>query len=560
MKKVLQILLALCISGGMTLCFCSAAEETGTPEDGTSAVWSIEESEDDRIPEQTEAPQEGTDEADPEEVPSDSTDKTEPEAVPPDGIDEADPEEVPSDSADEADPEAVPPDGTLKDYTDVPEDAWYRDAVICVSEAGLMGGTGAGLFAPHAELTRAMFAQILFNACGADSDTGSKSAYTDVPEDAWYYDAVGWAGSAGLILGYGDGTFRPEAPVTRQDLAVMLWRLAGYQGRDTDNTEDVRLFRFPDVWDLAAYAEPAVKWVCGSGIMQGESDGRLNPSSSATRAQIAAVLARYTDPARALQWTQPRYVVVLDPGHGKSAFLMTDREKEAAGWVRNKNGIWGDWAHYAVGSGSEPCLGRYCSFAPRDPNKCFSQMVKSDRQTEPDLNLANALAAKRYLEQIGIEVRMTRTTNEENPSFTRRLSYCFPNNENTLEPDADVFVCIHSNAGGTKGSAYVAPSGTYDQAWIPADYVEKSCRLGRLCNTAIVRNSSLGQWGNGAITFLPDLIMFHKAPVPCAYLEIGFFDAPSDLAILRSESDRIGYGIAQGIHAYYSSDPSVHNE
>ena len=532
MKKGLQILLAVCISGGMMLCFCTAAEGTQTPEDETPAAWSTEDH-GGGVSEQAEDPQEGTDEADPEDDPTDGTDA--------------------------ADPEEVLPDGSFGDYADVPEEAWYRDAVTCVSEAGLMGGTGAGLFAPEAELTRAMFAQILFNACGADANTGTQSTYTDVPEDAWYCDAVGWAGSAGLIQGYGDGAFGPEAPVTRQDLAVMLWRLAGYQGRDTDSMEDVRLLRFPDVWDLAPYAEPAMKWICGSGIMQGEANGYLNPSGSATRAQIAAVLARYMDPARALQWTQPHYVVVLDPGHGKSAYLMTDLEKEAAGWVRNENGTWGDWAHYAVGSGWEPCLGLYCSFAPRDPNKCFSQMARSDRQTEPEINLANALAAGRYLEQIGYEVRLTRTTNDENPSFTRRLSNCFPDNDNTLAPDADVFVCIHSNAGGTTGSAYVAPSGTYDQAWIPADYVEKSCRLGRLCNDAVVGNSSLEQWDGGAITFLPDLIMFRKAPVPCAYLEIGFFDVPSDLAILRSESDRIGYGIAQGIHAYFASD-AVQNE
>ena len=528
MKKALQILLAVCVSGGMLLCFSAAAEGTETPEDETPAAWGIEDNGGDVVWEQSEAPPDGTNEADPEEAPPDGTD-------------------VP-------DPEEVRQDGTFGDYADVPEDAWYRDAVTFVTETGLMSGTGAGLFAPDAELTRAMFARILYNACGGDGESGAQSPYTDVPEDAWYCDAVGWAGSAGLILGYGDGTFGPEAPVTRQDLAVMLWRLAGYQGRDTNNMEEVRLLSFPDVWDLAPYAEPAVRWVCGSGIMQGEADGFLHPSGTATRAQIAAVLARYTDPGRALEWTQPHYTVVLDPGHGKSAFLMTDGEKEQAGWLRNENGVWGDWAHYAVGSGSEPCLGLYCGFAPQDPDKCFSQMVKSDRRTEPEINLTNALAAGRYLQQIGYEVRLTRATNEENPSFTRRLSYCFPDNDNTLEPDADVFVCIHSNAGGTKGSAYVAPSGTYDQAWIPADYVEKSCRLGRLCNDAIVENSSLEQWGNGTITFLPDLIMFRKAPVPCAYLEIGFFDDPSDLAILRTESDRIGYGIAQGVHAYFITE------
>ena len=515
MKTVFQILLAVCVSGGMLLCFGAAAEGTETPENETSSVLSREENDGGSFTEQAEGDQAETDETGPKGAPSDNV---------------------------------------FGYYTDVPEDAWYQDAVIFVSEAGLMDGTGAGLFAPDAELTRAMFAQILFNACGADTETGTQSAYTDVPEDAWYCDAVGWAGSAGLIQGYGNGAFGPNDPVTRQDLAVMLWRLAGYQGRDTDNTEDVRLLGFPDVWDLALYAEPAVKWVCGSGIMQGEANGYLHPSGSATRAQIAAVLARYTDPARALEWTQPRCVVVLDPGHGKSAFLMTDREKEEAGWVRNEKGVWGDWAHYAVGSGSEPCLGLYCSFAPEDPDTCFSQMVKSDRRTEPEINLTNALAAGRYLERAGYEVRLTRTTNEENPSFTRRLSYCFPDNDNTLEPDADVFVCIHSNAGGTKGSAYIAPSGTYDQAWIPADYVEKSCRLGRLCNDAIVENSSLRKWANGVITFLPDLIVFRKAPVPCAYLEIGFFDDSSDLAVLRSESDRIGYGIAQGVHAYFISE------
>lgn len=169
---------------------------------------------------------------------------------------------------------------------------------------------------------------------------------------------------------------------------------------------------------------------------------------------------------------------------------------------------------------------------------------------EPAINLNNALAAKRYLEEMGYTVRMTRTTNDENPSITRRISYCYPNNDTSAEADADIFVCIHSNAGGGSGSAYISLEGLYDQRGISSTYVEDSNMLGKYINDVIVSDTSLSRSGNGIISFEPELIAFCKSPIPCGYLEIGFFDNSSDLNILETESDSIGRAIAYGINTY----------
>ena len=134
--------------------------------------------------------------------------------------------------------------------------------------------------------------------------------------------------------------------------------------------------------------------------------------------------------------------------------------------------------------------------------------------------------------------------------MTKRLINCYPNNDTTQAPDADLFVCVHSNAGGGRGSAYIALDGYYDQAGIPADYVEKGNLLGKYINDAIVANTNLSAYSNGRYPALPELVLFCKCPIPIAYLEIGFFDSNSDLNILRSESQQIGYSIAEGIDKY----------
>lgn len=242
-------------------------------------------------------------------------------------------------------------------------------------------------------------------------------------------------------------------------------------------------------------------------------------------------------------------VIVIDPGHGKPSSLMSAEEKTASGWVQNSSGQWGEWRHFKIGSATENCQGTGCNGRVTPNGACWYPIGNGDRNTEPDINLQNALAAKKYLEARGYTVRMTRTTNDENPSITRRLSYCYPDNDTTQKPDAIAFICIHSNASGgsARGTAYISAEGPYDQAWINADYVAESNELGQICNDKIANSTSLDISGNGIIAWEPELIAFCKSPVPCGYLEIGFFDNATDLKILQTESDSIGKAIAEGV-------------
>ncbi len=246
-------------------------------------------------------------------------------------------------------------------------------------------------------------------------------------------------------------------------------------------------------------------------------------------------------------------IIVIDPGHGKPSSQMSAEEKIASGWVKNSQGQWGEWRHYKIASESVDCEGMGCNGRATPNGACWYPIGNSDRNREPDINLRNALAAKKYLEARGYIVRMTRETNDENPSITRRLSYCYPNNDTSQKPDALCFICIHSNAGGGSayGTAYITAEGPYDQPWIDGRYVDNSNALGRICNNKITEATSLELCGNGEITFEPELIAFCKSPVPCAYLEIGFFDNENDLTILNSENDNIGKAIAEGVDEFW---------
>ena len=243
-------------------------------------------------------------------------------------------------------------------------------------------------------------------------------------------------------------------------------------------------------------------------------------------------------------------VIVLDPGHGKSSGAMTDEEKSASGWVHTGSG-WGEWRHFKYGTSGPDCKGDGCSHRVTQGGACWYPIGNSDRDTEPEINLNNCLAAKGSLEQLGYDVRLTRKTNDVHPSITRRLTYCYPNNDTSLAPDADIFVCVHSNAGGGSGTSYIALEGPYDQPTTLGSsdaYVNAGNTLGRYINDEVGRYTSLSV--NAPITFEPELIAFCKAPVTCGYMEIGFFDNSSDLAILNSSYDAIGHAIADGIDKF----------
>ena len=283
--------------------------------------------------------------------------------------------------------------------------------------------------------------------------------------------------------------------------------------------------------------------------------GTTSGSAGSIQGEKAELQTKKDIPNKDTPSSASKGIIVLDPGHGKSSSSMTAEEKEAAGFVKTSKG-WGEWRHWKTGTSGTSCEGSGCSGRHPANGGCWYPIGNGDRDKEPQINLANALSAKAKLEQLGYTVRMTRTTNNENLSFTKRLSFCYPNNNNALEPDADLCVVIHSNAGGGRGSAYISAGGTYDQKMkdgVSTVYAQRCNEAGKAINSRIVNQTSLSACGSGVINGLESLIAFCKSPVPLAYLEIGFFDSASDLSILNSESDKIGQAIAEGIDDYMKS-------
>lgn len=280
---------------------------------------------------------------------------------------------------------------------------------------------------------------------------------------------------------------------------------------------------------------------------------RLPPkeSSAPNGTEDPAVNAAISDTPK----TAEKKIIILDPGHGKSSSAMSADEKKRDGWLyNNQKGGWGEWRHRKSGSAKDDCYGSGCSGRAPQNGGCWYPISAGDRDKEPQINLNNTLAAKKYLEQMGYEVRITRSDNNTNPSMTERLKYCYSGKDTTQPPDADAFVSIHSNAGGGRGSCYIALSGVYDQAGISSDYVSSGNRLGKAINDRITAETQLSAAGDGGrYDGYPTLILFCKSPITIAYLEIGFYDNAADLDILNNSSDKIGKAIAEGINDYMTN-------
>ena len=172
-------------------------------------------------------------------------------------------------------------------FVDVNAADWFCEAVRYVYARGMMGGTGANTFSPGGTTTRAMIVTILHRLEGTPA--AASSAFTDVPAGQYYAQAVGWASSVGVVNGYGDGTFQPDAPITREQMAAILCRYAQYKGVDVSRRAD--LTRFPDSAKVSPYAAEPMGWAVESGLITG-MDGQLAPGGSATRAQVATILMR----------------------------------------------------------------------------------------------------------------------------------------------------------------------------------------------------------------------------------------------------------------------------
>lgn len=177
-------------------------------------------------------------------------------------------------------------------FADVSSSDWFYNDVRYVYEKGIMDGTGADRFSPNAPLTRAMIVTILYRMDGSPSVSGS-SDFTDVAAGKWFAKAVAWAAANGIVNGYGDSLFGPNDPVTREQLAAILYRYAVYGGMTAVTLEE-NLGSFADTAQLSAYAIQAMNWAVGQGLING-SGSNLVPKAQATRAQVAAIIHRYLE-------------------------------------------------------------------------------------------------------------------------------------------------------------------------------------------------------------------------------------------------------------------------
>ena len=170
-------------------------------------------------------------------------------------------------------------------FSDVPSGAWYEDAVTYVHDRGIMNGTSATTFSPERSMTRAMLTVVLYRAAGSPAVSG-QAAFSDLVPGAYYESAVAWASANGIVTGYRDGRFRPDTPVSRAQIAAILWRYAGSPTADAGQD-------FADESSIPTYAAPAVDWARANGVVNGKTGNRFDPNGNATRAQVAVMLRNY---------------------------------------------------------------------------------------------------------------------------------------------------------------------------------------------------------------------------------------------------------------------------
>lgn len=190
-------------------------------------------------------------------------------------------------------PEAPGAEAPAQRFTDVSPAHWAYSVVEQAAELGYITGQGDGTFAPDRELTRAEFVTMLWRMAGKPA-ASAPAAFTDVPANAWYRDAVSWAAEQGYVKGTGDTTFAPNGKLTRQEAVTVLFRYSGGQSGVELMLTQVYDSQYTDSGSIADWAKSAVYWAIYNGVINGTSDTTVSPNGTATRAQIAAILVRYS--------------------------------------------------------------------------------------------------------------------------------------------------------------------------------------------------------------------------------------------------------------------------
>ena len=176
-------------------------------------------------------------------------------------------------------------------FQDVSESDWFYEAVRYVYERGIMSGVAQDRFAPRDTLTRAMLVQTLYALEGKPQAEGGER-FEDVSQEEWYADAVAWAAQNGLVAGVGEDRFAPEDALTREQMALILYRYAQYKSYDVQ-VEGEPLESFQDKDEISAWAEEALAWAVDAKLLSGTGESCLSPGGTATRAQVAQVLANF---------------------------------------------------------------------------------------------------------------------------------------------------------------------------------------------------------------------------------------------------------------------------
>ena len=203
-------------------------------------------------------------------------------------------------------------------FTDVSEKDWFFDDVLFVYDYGLMVGTGKTMFSPHETVTRGMMATILWRMEGSPIPKG-KNRFTDVEAGKRYADAITWTAENGIFADYDKDRFKPDDPITREQLAAIFYRYADYKGYDL--TVKGNLDKFKGADKITDYAKTAMQWAVGSDLVKGKSGALLDPQDKATRAEIATMLHHFIEkyelvrgiaPGGLMGWIDPKRLQIIE--------------------------------------------------------------------------------------------------------------------------------------------------------------------------------------------------------------------------------------------------------
>lgn len=209
-------------------------------------------------------------------------------------------------------------------FTDVSDSAWYSSAVQYVYEHGMMNGTGTTQFSPDGATSRGMIVTILHRLEGTPA--AAEISYSDVVAGKYYTEAVYWASANNIVNGYGNGKFGPDDPITREQMATILYRYAQYKEYDTAITGKAASYTDGD--QVSSYAVDAMNWALGVGLINGVGNNQLSPTGGATRAQAAMILMRYCKDVvpTPIPLSENRVVGLVSDGANGSVVLCFDSE------------------------------------------------------------------------------------------------------------------------------------------------------------------------------------------------------------------------------------------